>query len=117
MDDDKHFEELKEKEIKRLTSPIIHQNGKDLDIEGNPVPQYRDGKYILEPNPTLLSTDEILKYAPFSDEASRVRLTRGEYGINDIWNVYQSEIFVLFVSGILILFFSAIISFLFFQNI
>lgn len=55
MNDDKRFEELKEKEIKRLTDSL----GKANPVKG------------------ILTDDEILKYAGDSISASKIRLKRG----------------------------------------
>lgn len=85
----KFDESLREKEIKRLTSPLIEQKfgpftTKVVDIEGNAVPVrrstlggYFDTKYIMEPKKGIISDDDILKYAAESEEASRIRLKRG----------------------------------------
>ena len=83
MEDDERFQELKEKEIIRLTTPLTyvkekwHKPPSVYDCEGNIIE--RDcGKYILEPNPEILSHDEILMYAPRSKEASRIRLSKAK---------------------------------------
>ena len=86
MNDEEHFQQIKEKEITRLTTPIDYPKFKGItfnvapkDCEGNPVPIIRGlrNRYALEPKPGILSDDEILMYAPESKEASRIRLKRG----------------------------------------
>lgn len=73
MDEDTRFQELKEKEITRLTTPLTQVKGKwntasaVYDCEENvvdPIETFNGKKYILEPKPGILSNEEILMYAP-----------------------------------------------------
>ena len=97
MEDDEHFQELKEKEIIRLTTPLTYVKEKwynttsVYDCEGNKIIERDDGKYILEPNPEILSHDEILMYAPRSKEASRVRLRQGKGKLSDKYKLYGGQ--------------------------
>lgn len=86
MNDDERFQQIKEKEITRLTTPIDYPKFKGIsfnvapkDCEGNSVPLIRGlwNRYALEPKQGILSDDEILMYAPESKAASRIRLKRG----------------------------------------
>lgn len=87
MNNEEHFQEIKEKEITRLTTPISYPKLGNFtfrvvgakDCEGNPVPMIRGfrNRFVLEPKPGILSDDEILMYAPESKESSRIRLKRG----------------------------------------
>lgn len=78
-------EKLKEREIKRLTTPLKYPKwliGSVYDSEGNPVQPTISVwparfKYILEPKIGILTDREILKYAGESKTASRIRLKRG----------------------------------------
>ena len=100
-------EELREKEIKRLTSPLIYKESrlsrKVYDIEGNeiPVSQRYDGEYILEPKQGILTDDEILKYAYKSKVAAEIRLKRGKNDFNDKKFLYSNEIFMYWFGVIL----------------
>ena len=87
-------EELREKEIKRLTSPLKYNyTGPFLtsvtDIEGNVIKpmrnagNYFDKTYILEPKRGILTDDEILKYAGNSKTAAEIRLKRGMNNFSD----------------------------------
>ena len=51
MNDENRFKELREKEIKRLTTPLTYgKHNKAYDCEGNPVEERAFGnKHILEP--------------------------------------------------------------------
>ena len=78
-------DKLREREIKRLTSPLHYPKGfyggSATDVEGNPVQPtvnlWSGNKYILEPKIGILTDDEILKYAEKSEVASKIRLKRG----------------------------------------
>jgi uncharacterized Zn finger protein (UPF0148 family) len=67
-------EELREREIRRLTSPIMCPRfGLPKDIEGNPVRKNTwSGKFSIEPKSRILNDDEILKYAGDSKSASKI---------------------------------------------
>ena len=110
MNDEEHFQDLKEKEIKRLTTPLTHTNNKVYDCEGNPIEtSFFGNKPFLEPKKGILSEDEILVYAGESQEASRIRLKRGEGTFNDKVAVYDHYIVVevfLFLPGIMLCVFS-----------
>ena len=73
------IENSKAQEIKRLTTPLTFKNSHAYDNDGNMVncvETINDVRYILEPKEGILSDDEILKYAPKSKAASKVRLER-----------------------------------------
>lgn len=110
MDDKERFQELKEKEIKRLTTPLTHSNNKLYDCEGNYIEtSFWDGKPFLEPKKGILSDDEILIYAGESKEASRIRLKRGNGTLNDkltIYNTYLLFELLLFLPGFTLMLFS-----------
>lgn len=115
MEDDERFQELKEKEIIRLTTPLTyvkekwHKPPSVYDCEGNII-ERDDGKYILEPNPEILSHDEILMYAPRSKEASRIRLRQGKGTLSDKYKLYGEQGFIL-ITGIPLFCWVAIFSF------
>ena len=80
-------------EIKRLTTPITFKNSKAYDIDGNRVTcreSLSEIKYVIEPKKGLLTDDEVLKYAPDSSTASRIRLKRGTGGISDLMSARKS---------------------------
>ena len=63
---DEHLQELKEKEIIRLTTPVTRKkiNGKPdeiYDCEGNLVANTNNTNYVLEPNNQILSNEEALE--------------------------------------------------------
>lgn len=67
-------------EINRLKSPLKYRDYKVYDSNGNEIQSvetFSDLKYIIEPDPDILTDDEILEYAPKSKEASKIRLKRG----------------------------------------
>lgn len=109
MSNDERFQEIKEKEIKRLTTPLNYPKGIfsynkiPKDCEGQPArKRLWDNRYILEPKPGLLSDDEILIYASESKQASKIRLKRGIGNILDKKNVYENytTIPIFLVSGL-----------------
>lgn len=114
MDEDADFHELKEKEIKRLTTPLTYNKHKIApdevyDCEGNPAYKDSEGRYIIEPNKELLTYDEILKYAPYSKEASRVRLKMGNGSLSDktkLYGDYLLALTIVFAPGFMIALFS-----------
>ena len=64
-------------EIKRLTTPLTFDKLNAYDSEGNIITcieTINEVGYVIEPKEGILSDDEILKYAPKSKAASRVRL-------------------------------------------
>lgn len=117
MNEEERFQEIKEKEITRLTTPISYPKIGIFsfriaarDCEGNPVELirgFKGNRYSLEPKPGILSDDEILMFAPESKAASRIRLKRGRGSQSDKSTVNDNLIFVyvviilfLFVCGI-----------------
>ena len=83
----------KAQEIKRLTKPLIIENSKAYDCEGNLircVETLSDVRYIIEPREGILTEDEIMQYAPESKAASRIKLKRGYGTISDVLLVYES---------------------------
>lgn len=111
---EEHFQEIKEKEITRLTTPMSYPKLGGFtfrvapkDCEGNPVPIIRGfrNRYVLEPKPGLLSDDEILMYAPESKEASRIRLKRGKSNQSDKTTVNGDLIYALSISLIVLFMF------------
>ena len=97
MSNDERFQEIKEKEIKRLTTPLNYPKGIfsynkiPKDCEGQPArKRLWDKRYVLEPKPGILSDDEILIYASESKQASKIRLKRGIGNILDKKNVYEN---------------------------
>ena len=61
-------EELREREIKRLTSPLTYKKGrfstKAYDIEGNEVQRnvHQNSEFIMEPKQGILTDAEILLF-------------------------------------------------------
>ena len=92
-------EELREREIKRLTSPLTYKKGrfstKAYDIEGNEVQRnvHQNSEFIMEPKQGILTDDEILKYAYKSKVAVHVRLKKGIGTIEDKKILYGKDIF------------------------
>ena len=115
MCDNESFQELKEKEIKRLTSPLTYKKSKwgvehVYDCEGNPVRRYKN-KYVLEPNNVLLSNEEIIKYSPDSIEASRSRLKLGIGRFSDKLDLYGESLFCGLIFGFMGVVFGFMFSF------
>lgn len=99
MSDEDNFDKtLKEREIKRLTTPLTYTKTKwkvphVYDCEGTEIqPDSVSGKYILEPKKGILTDDEILKYAGDSNTAAKIRLKRGTEYSSDKWQVYKENI-------------------------
>lgn len=87
------IEDSKAHEIKRLSTPIDFKNSKAYDEEGNIlncVETIYDVRYIVEPMEGILSDDEILKYAPKSKSASKVRLKKGVGTYHDVLLIHES---------------------------
>ena len=103
-------EELREKEIKRLTSPLTYKKGrfstKAYDIEGNEVQRnvHQNSEFILEPKQGILTDDEILKYAYKSDVAAKVRLKKGIGTFEDKKLLYGHSIFDVLLFGLMVVF-------------
>ncbi|MBQ6100164.1 MAG: hypothetical protein IJL02_09950 [Methanobrevibacter sp.] len=84
---------LKNKEIKRLTTPLTFKNSKAYDCEGNLiscVETLSDVRFIIEPKEGILTEDEIMQYAPDSKAASKIRLNRGLGNMEDVLLVHES---------------------------
>ena len=114
MNDEERFQQVKEKEITRLTTPKNYPKLGGFtfrvapkDCEGNPVPMIRGfrNRYVLEPKPGILSDDEILMYAPESKEASKIRLKRGIGTQSDKTTVNGDLIYILSISIIFLFMF------------
>lgn len=92
-------EELREKEIKRLTSPLIFKKNKiftrPYDIEGNEIPESQKigAEYVLEPKQGILTDEDILKYAYKSKAAAEVRLKKGIGNFGDKKLLFRDTIF------------------------
>ena len=74
-------------EINRLKAPLKYRDSKVFDSKGNQldcVETFSDLKYIVEPDTSILSEDEILEYAPDSREAAKIRLSRGVGDNSDV---------------------------------
>ena len=85
-------------EISRLKSPLKYRDYKVYDSLGNEVKcfeSFSDLKYIVEPDSSILSEDEILEYAPLSKEASKVRLKRGVGSSSDVMRINDSLPWIL----------------------
>ena len=104
-------EELREKEIKRLTSPLTYKKGrlstKAYDIEGNEIPRNvrQNNEFIIEPKQGILTDDEILKYAYKSNVAAEIRLKKGIGTFEDKKLLYGNSIFEVLLFGFMFVFF------------
>lgn len=114
MNNEERFQQVKEKEITRLTTPMSYPKLGGFtfrvapkDCEGNPVPMIRGfrNRYVLEPKPGILSDDEILMYVPESKEASKIRLKRGTGNQSDKTAVNGDLIYVVSISLVFLLLF------------
>lgn len=76
---DEHLQELKEKEINRLTDSL----GKEEPVKG------------------ILTDDEILKYAGDSVAASEIRLKRGGNDFQDKMNIHGDTLSLMWIFGLL----------------
>lgn len=112
--DEERFQQVKEKEITRLTTPMPYPKLGGFtfkvaprDCEGNPVPIIKGfrNRHVLEPKPGILSDDEILIYAPESKEASKIRLKRGIGTQSDKTTVNGDLIYALFISTLFLFMF------------
>lgn len=125
MMDEERFQQIKEKEIIRLTTPMSYPKLGGFtfrvaprDCEGNPVPVIKGfrNRRVLEPKPGILSDDEILIYAPESKEASKIRLKRGigtqsdKTAVNgDLIYALSISVLFLFIFGMFALLFDNLI--------
>ncbi|WP_458453937.1 hypothetical protein [Methanobrevibacter sp.] len=92
------IENYKTREIKRLTTPLTFKDSHAYDSEGNLIEcteTISDVRYILEPDVSLLRDDEILKIAPKSKAASKVRLQRGIGNSSDVLLIHESLPWIL----------------------
>lgn len=92
------IENYKTQEIKRLTTPLTFKDSHAYDKDGNPVDcveTINDVRYILEPKENFLRDDEILKYAPKSKAASKVRLQKGIGNSSDVLLIHNSLPWIL----------------------
>lgn len=83
----------KSAEIKRLNTPLTIKDSKAYDHNGkllNCTETLSDIRFIVEPDGSLLTDDEILQYAPDSKEASKIRLKRGFGEIKDVLLIHES---------------------------
>ena len=86
-------ENTKAREIKRLTTPLTINDSKAYDSEGRIVKcveTLSDVRYVMEPKEGILTDDEIMRYAPDSKAASRIRLKRGFGKMEDVLLVHES---------------------------
>ena len=99
-------EKLREREIKRLTSPLKYpkglfsNNNPATDIEGTPVQptvSFSGNKYILEPKAGVLTDDEILKYAGESKSASKIRLKRDIGSFSDKNRLHGDKLLLIWM--------------------
>ena len=114
MNEGERFQQIKEKEIIRLTTPMSYPKLGGFtfrvapkDCEGNPVPIIRGfrNRFVLEPKQGILSDDEILMYAPESKESSKIRLKRGMGTQSDKTTVNGDLICALSISLVFLLLF------------
>ncbi len=92
------IENRKQNEIRRLTTPVKFKDSKAYDVRGRKIDcieTLSDLKFIVEPDVSILSEDEILEHAPESIEASKIRLAYG-YGNNgDVMRINNSLPWIL----------------------
>lgn len=84
-------------EIKRLTTPLTFDKLNAYDSEGNIInciETINEVGYVIEPKEGILSDDEILKYAPKSKAASRVRLKNGFGNLSDALLIHDNLIWI-----------------------
>ncbi|MBQ6512401.1 hypothetical protein [Methanobrevibacter sp.] len=92
------IENSKTGEIDKLKSPLKYDDLKVYDIKGsqiNCIETLSDLKFIIEPDPNILSEEEILEYAPESREAAKIRLQRGVGSNSDVLIINDSVPYVL----------------------
>lgn len=83
----------KNQEILRLTSPIQIVDSKAFDVEGHPltcIESLSELKYVIEPRKGILSEDEILKYAPDSMAAAKIRIRNDAATLDDYHLAYAT---------------------------
>lgn len=110
-DEDNFDKTLKEREIKRLTTPPKKIKGIYYDCEGTELHHSFTCGYTSEPKKGILTDDEILKYAGDSCTASEIRLKRGIGTQSDKSSVHE-DMYPGFVFGGIFLFCIAVASFM-----
>ena len=86
-------EDLKSQEIRRLSTPLTIKNNKVYDDKGKLLKcteTFSDVRFMLEPDTSILSEDEVLQYAPRSKSAAAVRLKNGVGDYGDVLIIYNS---------------------------
>lgn len=83
----------KDQEILRLTSPVKIVDSKAFDVEDNPltcIETLSELKYIIEPKKGILNEDEIVKYAPDSIAAAKIRIKNNAATMDDYHLAYAT---------------------------
>ncbi len=83
----------KDQEILRLTSPVKIVDSKAFDVEDNPltcIETLSELKYIIEPKKGILNEDEIVKYAPDSIAAAKIRIKNDAATMDDYHLAYAT---------------------------
>ena len=83
----------KDQEILRLTSPVKIVDSKAFDVEDQPltcIETLSGLKYIIEPKKGILTDNEILKYAPDSMAAARIRIKNDVATMDDYYLSYST---------------------------
>ncbi len=83
----------KDQEILRLTSPVKIVDSKAFDVEDQPltcIETLSGLKYIIEPKKGILTDNEILKYAPDSMAAARIRIKNDIATMDDYYLAYST---------------------------
>lgn len=83
----------KDQEILRLTSPVKIVDSKAFDVEDQPltcIETLSGLKYIIEPKKGILTDNEILKYAPDSMAAARIRIKNDVATMDDYYLAYST---------------------------
>ena len=83
----------KDQEILRLTSPVQIVDSKAFDVENHPltcIETLSGLKYIIEPKKGILNENEILKYAPDSIAAAKIRIKNDVATLNDYYLAYST---------------------------
>lgn len=83
----------KDQEILRLTSPVKIVDSKAFDVEDNPltcIETLSELKYIIEPKKGILNENEIVKYAPDSIAAAKIRIKNDAATMDDYHLAYAT---------------------------
>ncbi len=83
----------KDQEILRLTSPVKIVDSKAFDVEDQPltcIETLSGLKYIIEPKKGILTNNEILKYAPDSMAAAKIRIKNDVATMDDYYLAYST---------------------------